>query len=144
VFVKLGSRSGQSAVEFALVLPLIMLAIFGAVELGVATYDKAVLTNASREGVRAGIVAMTPRLTDAQIQSVVTTYAQNNMITFKNPGSVTATVTPAYATRNATGSSGTVVTVMASYGYNFFLIPKFLTSFMGTITLRGLTVMRME
>ncbi len=89
-FVRLGSRSGQSAVEFALVLPLIMLVIFGAVELGVATYDKAVLTNASREGARAGIVAMTPRLTDAQIQSVVTTYAQNNMITFKNPGSVTA------------------------------------------------------
>ena len=121
-----------------------MLMIFGAVELGVATYDKAVLTNASREGARAGIVAMTPRLTDAQIQSVVTTYAQNNMITFKNPGPITATVSPAYATRNATTSSGTVVTVLANYSYNFFLIPKFLTSFIGTITLRGRTVMRME
>jgi Flp pilus assembly protein TadG len=138
------SRSGQAAVEFALVLPLLFVVLFGAVEFGVGMYDKAVLTNASREGARAGIVAMTPRLTDAQIHTVDSTYAQKNMIAFKNPGQISTTVTPIYATRNAAGSSGTVMTVVVSYTYNFFLIPKFLTSFMGTITLRGRTVMRLE
>ena len=58
---RLGSRRGQSAVELALVLPMLFVVIFGAVEFGTAMYDKAVLTNASREGARAGIVAPRPR-----------------------------------------------------------------------------------
>ena len=44
-------------VELALALPMMLLLIFGAVEFGTAMYDKAVITNASREGARFGIVA---------------------------------------------------------------------------------------
>ena len=51
------SRRGQALVEFALVLPIILAVMFGAVEFGTALYDKAVITNASREVLRFGVVA---------------------------------------------------------------------------------------
>lgn len=136
--MRLRSRSGQSLVEFALTLPLLLAVVFGAIEFGVAMYDKAVLTNASREGARAGVISKTPRLTDAQIQAVVTAYAQSNMISFKT-ASLTTTVTPANRT-----NSGVQLSVLVTYNYGFLVLPKFLTSLAGTLNLRASTVMRME
>ena len=59
---KSSSQKGASAVEFALVLPLLMLITFGIIEFGMLMYNKQVITNASREGARAGIVASSPRV----------------------------------------------------------------------------------
>ena len=53
---KFSSQKGASAVEFALVLPLLMLILFGIIEFGLLMYNKAMITNASREGARRGIV----------------------------------------------------------------------------------------
>ena len=50
----LKGNNGASAVEFAVVLPLLVLP-FGIIEFSLALYDKAMITNASREGARAGI-----------------------------------------------------------------------------------------
>ena len=55
--MKIKSENGASAVEFALVMPLLFVLIFGIIEFGIFLYDKAVITNASREGARAGVVA---------------------------------------------------------------------------------------
>ncbi len=88
------SRRGQALVEFALALPIILAVMFGAVEFGTALYDKAVLTNASREGARFGVVATNPRKTDAQINTVVQTYVANNMINYKQTNAVTTTSRP--------------------------------------------------
>ena len=49
---KLRSESGASAVEFALLLPVLMMILFGIIEFGLALYRQAILTNASREGAR--------------------------------------------------------------------------------------------
>ena len=81
-------------VEFALALPVILSVMFGAVEFGTALYDKAVLTNASREGARFGMVATSPRKTDAQINTVVQTYAASNMINYKQSNAVTTDGNP--------------------------------------------------
>ncbi len=56
MIMKIRSDHGASAVEFALVLPVLMLLTFGIIEFGVLLFDKAVITNASREGARMGIV----------------------------------------------------------------------------------------
>jgi len=48
---------GQSAVELALTLPLLLLLICGIFELGWLASNRLVLDNITREGVRAGIVA---------------------------------------------------------------------------------------
>jgi Flp pilus assembly protein TadG len=64
-------------VEFALILPILLGLLVGGIDASLALYDKAVITNASREGARAGIVARNPQLTDAQIQAVVQHYARS-------------------------------------------------------------------
>ena len=53
---KSSSQKGASAVEFALILPLLMLILFGIIEFSLLMYNKAMITNASREGARRGIV----------------------------------------------------------------------------------------
>ncbi|MEO8274098.1 MAG: TadE family protein [Chloroflexota bacterium] len=47
---------GQSLVEFALVLPLFLLLVFGILDLGLAVYSYNSITNAAREGARLAIV----------------------------------------------------------------------------------------
>jgi Flp pilus assembly protein TadG len=48
--------AGQGLVEFALVLPIIMLLIFGAVDLGRAVYAYNTIANAARDGARVAAV----------------------------------------------------------------------------------------
>jgi len=124
---------GASAVEFALVLPVLMLILFGTIEFGMVMYSREVLTNASREGARAGIVQQIPKPTTGEIQSVVTTYLSGTGI---NPANVTITVSGA----------GSVfpnnLTVSASYPYQFFA-PGIL-GLGSSITLTTQTVLRHE
>lgn len=49
-------QSGAAIVEFAIVLPVLLIFIFGIIEFGFLLYDQAVITNASREGARSGVV----------------------------------------------------------------------------------------
>jgi Flp pilus assembly protein TadG len=53
------ARSGQSLVEFALVLPLILLVIMGVIDLGRGVFAFNEVSNAAREGGRTGIVNQT-------------------------------------------------------------------------------------
>ncbi|MDA8394020.1 MAG: pilus assembly protein [Candidatus Dormibacteraeota bacterium] len=59
----LGARHasiGQSAVEFALVAPLLFLLLFGIVDFGRAMFYQNEVTNAAREGARIAILASNP------------------------------------------------------------------------------------
>lgn len=47
---------GAAAVEFALVLPILLLFLGGIIDFGRAFFTQVVLTNAAREGVRAAVV----------------------------------------------------------------------------------------
>jgi Flp pilus assembly protein TadG len=53
---KVPRERGQGLVEFALVLPIIMLLIFGAVDLGRAVYAYNTIANAARDGARVAAV----------------------------------------------------------------------------------------
>ena len=75
-------QRGAAAVEFALILPILLALLVGGIDASLALYDKAVITNASREGARAGIVARNPLLTDEQIRQVVRQYAQSALVGF--------------------------------------------------------------
>jgi Flp pilus assembly protein TadG len=87
--IKVKSQNGGAAVEFAIVLPILVLLVFAIIEFSVALYDKAMITNASREGARAGIVFSDPRISDNEITSVVNNYCGSYLITF---GAATATI----------------------------------------------------
>jgi len=73
-------QRGTAVVEFALILPILLGLLIGGIDLSLALYDKTVITNASREGARAGIVARNPPLSDAQIRQVVNQYAQSSLV----------------------------------------------------------------
>ena len=51
------SESGASAVEFALIVPLVVMLLFGTVSAGLAYSDHVAITNAAREGSRYGAAA---------------------------------------------------------------------------------------
>jgi hypothetical protein len=69
-------QKGASAVEFAAILPFMVVLILGMIEFGIMFYDKAVLTNASREAVRAGITG----LTALEMQQLAKDYCNINLI----------------------------------------------------------------
>lgn len=50
------TSKGQSLLEFALVLPVLILLVFGIFDLGYAVFLKNMISNAAREGARTGIV----------------------------------------------------------------------------------------
>lgn len=75
-----GRPKGVAAVEMALLLPVLIALSLGVMDLSLALYNKAVLTNAVREGARAGIVLRNPKLTNADIQQVVLSYTQGALI----------------------------------------------------------------
>ena len=55
---------GQSLVEFALVIPIIVLLIASFVEIGRAVFAYNTVANAARQGVRVAIVNQLPDVTD--------------------------------------------------------------------------------
>ncbi len=82
-------QRGTATVEFGLLLPLLVLIVSGIVEFGMALYDKAVLTNASREGARAGIVLRVPAVSNGEISTRVLDYSGNALLTLGAPSPVT-------------------------------------------------------
>ena len=131
-------QAGVAAVEFALILPLLLLLIFGTVELGIALYDKAVITNASREGARAGIVLKSPKPTSADIKNVVQNYTSSFLVTFGTANTPTVTQT------GQGGTFGTPLSVTVSYQYAGLGLGAMLSAVTGPITLTATTVMNNE
>lgn len=134
--MKMKSNPGQAGVEFALVFPLLLILLFGIIEFGVLLYDKAVITNASREGARFGIVARTPRYNASDITQVVNDYCANRLIRFRGTG--LSIPPPIWDTQ----SFGGQLTVTVEYQYSFLVLP-FLTG-NTPINLRAVTVMKYE
>ena len=99
-----------AAVELALILPILLIILFGIVEISTIFYDKAVITNASREAARAGIVNSS--ISDLDIQSYAQNYCQNKLITFG--GSKTPIVT---VSRPSGSSSGNPLIVTVSFQF---------------------------
>ncbi|MEY3216628.1 MAG: hypothetical protein RLZZ280_1005 [Pseudomonadota bacterium] len=106
------AQGGAAAVEFALILPILLVLLLGTIEGSLAMYDKAVITNASREGARAGIVARTTPLSEGDIRQVVQAYTQNAVVDFGQPKTL-----PVVAISQ--GSLGANPTLIVSVSYTF-------------------------
>ncbi|MCP3023399.1 TadE/TadG family type IV pilus assembly protein [Cupriavidus basilensis] len=135
--------SGTAAVEFALVFPLLLFVVFGAIELGAALYDKSVLTNASREAARFGVLLQaTPPTTKAQVISlitpVVTTYSQNQLVTFGS------TSTPQVDVVFTNSNSGSPLQVKLSYTFNGLVLGPLIAPFSGPLQINTTTTMKFE
>ena len=66
---RLRATSGQASVEFAMVLPLVVVMALGVVVLGVAVRNELAVELAAREGARAASVSATPTAAAARAAS---------------------------------------------------------------------------
>jgi Flp pilus assembly protein TadG len=66
--------------EFALVLPLLLLVTFGVLEFSMVMYDKVVITHAAREAVRAGVALTSPKMSNTDIEMVAQHYCGTRLL----------------------------------------------------------------
>lgn len=112
---------GQAIVEFAVVLPILLLLMLGLINLGVLINAQIILTQAAWEGARAG-TTLNPSLGegDAEIIGAV----QASLIGLSDPASVTVSISPDEATRGAMPwpkPRGEPLTVRLAYPMNLAL-----------------------
>jgi Flp pilus assembly protein TadG len=147
------NQSGSVVLEFAIVLPLLVLVFGGMVDFGILLYNKQVITNATREGARAGIVRqldpdgnkIIPE--ESHIKSIVTDYCNDRLLTF---GETPSLEPPEVG--DLTQEYPYNLTVTVTYTHTF-LLSSLLTSVLKlfggtgidpTLEISAETVMRME
>jgi Flp pilus assembly protein TadG len=148
------NNKGVALVEMAIVLPLLIIIVFGIIEFGFIIYDKAMITNASREGARVGIIFRIDDSTGdpiyptgSQVQAMIEQRIQSHLSTYLiSLGS--AQVRPSLANGGITivsgAASGEELRVDVNYQYKFLVLnPGFLKS-APTINLSSTTIMRLE
>jgi Flp pilus assembly protein TadG len=121
---------GQAMVEFTLILPLLMLLIFGIYQFGQTYADYIQVTNAARDGGRKALVSRS----DASGVADVTTAAKN-ATWWLDKSQITVAVSP-----NQPWAQGQTVTVTVSYPYSINLLGLVV----GSGTLKSTTTVRME
>jgi Flp pilus assembly protein TadG len=135
---KKSPERGAVIVEFALLLPFLFSILVGTVEFGLLFYNKQVLTNASREGARAGI----SHLTADVIKTIVVDYSQDRLITFGGAPNVDPNNVKVDPLDPVSAVFPNELTVSITYKYTF-IVPKLL-GFGTDLTLNTETVMNME
>ena len=147
---RLKRQTGSNIVEFALILPLLLVLVSGIVDLGLALYDKAVITNAAREGARFGMVFGEPsipgggRPTEAQIIARVNQYlgidATHPNGWLVNFGPSNLDIQPVFSPSN---NSGDQLTVTVTFTYHHYVM--LITALKGmTSDFTSVSVMRVE
>jgi len=121
---------GQSMVEFALVLPLMLLVLMGMVDFSRMLGVYLTLQNATREGARLAVTGATDSAIAARVDAMAPTLTAS---------SLTVTVTPAQGSR----TSGSDVTIASRYPYKI-MTPVVSAIVGGTIDLSFATTSRME
>lgn len=129
------SAAGASAVEFALVLPVLLLLILGMVEFGTLFYRQAIVSWSSREAARLGIVQAIPKPTAGEVKAMAT-----SVLTQAGLGAAPVTIT----VTGAGGAFGTDLTVLVESPYRFQFVPALVPGMPASVMLRGRTVMRNE
>lgn len=124
------NEKGQAVVEFAMILPLLLLLIMGIIQFGMMINAFLSIQNAAREGARAGCVGKSYIEVDSRIRAVTPTLNANDL---------SIVITP----REAERKSGEALTVTISYNY-FLTLPIIDKIFSAPILLQTHTSMRIE
>lgn len=132
---------GASAVEFAIVLPLFLLFIFGIIEFGIIMYDKAMITNASREGARIGILYVDPPLPLNELKAKVEDRVKDKLGTNGESILISLGGEAAFSTKATIDPDDKYLKVIVEYPY-VFLLPKLLG--FTDLKITAATTMRME
>jgi Flp pilus assembly protein TadG len=74
---RLEGERGSSAVEFALLLPILLLVLLALVQVGVLARDSLVLTQASRAGAREAAVQPSPDAVEQAVRGAAAGWRRN-------------------------------------------------------------------
>jgi hypothetical protein len=128
-------RRGAAVVEFALVLPIFFLMVFAMIEFGRMVMVRQVLTNASREGARIGVL---DGATTQEVVDTVENYLTSALIPF-TAGSIVA-VSPSPPSSAGYGESVSVTVTVPFDDVSWLPSPMYL----GETDVVAATVMRRE
>lgn len=131
------AEAGTSIVEATIVLPLLLLLVFGIAEFGISFTRWNSLTNAVREGARVGVVFRAPcdaTTVTTLVETTVADFADSSGI---DPVGITTTVA------GVCGGTGTPLTVTSTVPYNYIALSA-LAGFAPSTNLSARTVMRNE
>ncbi len=136
----LRESAGDVLIEFAMVLPILLLLITGMFDFGFAFREYLLVTNAVREGAR---MAILPGYTTLDVQERVKDYLTKagGLEAAKIKDEDIVVTTGLY--NSASGATYTVKTVTAQVNHTFSLVAPFGTKF-GTVALKAVSVMRVE
>ena len=115
-------EDGQAMVEFAIVLPVLLMLVLGIIQCGILFNHSLTLTDAVRAGARQAAVSRTlpgsPGSATAAAVARVRSAASGSLSDADNPAALVVTVTSTFA-------QGSDVTVKATYPYeiNIFGVP---------------------
>jgi len=129
-------QSGQAVVEFALVVPLLLILIIGVVELSRAWNARQVITNTAREALRAAVVD-DPTYTQADMHARID---QQLSLAALDPSRAQVTFD------GWKGGTGSLARIEISYRFDFDILGSLMEWASGkrTVTLRSQFVMRNE
>ena len=126
----LKNQKGQSLVEFAIILPILLLLLFGIAEFGMMLNSYLTIQNVAKEGARLGIIGGS----DIEIIALIRTTSPNLTAADMN-----VTITPSQANRKSGDTLQVTVT------YNYHLTVPIISSIVGNIiVLTSQTSMRIE
>lgn len=124
--------AGQTLVEFSLILPIMLIMLFALVDFGRGFYTWLVITNAAREGARAGATQADGAAIDAKVYDA-----------FCEPYPSNCSLDPAklgIVKSNVQGDRGTPVKVDLSYDFDYVTPVGDLLSLIGAGTLSEPTI----
>jgi Flp pilus assembly protein TadG len=123
-------KNGQSMVETALVLPVILFIMLGIVDFGFLFNNYLVIDNASREGARSAAVGSSDSVINSTVTSIAASLDQSKLKTTINPPEDERT-------------KGSEVTITVEYDYSL-LTPIIGVVIPNPVHLTANTVMRVE
>ncbi len=145
-----GSERSQSLVEFALVVPLFLVVVFGIIDFGLGLHGYITVTNAAREGARVGAV-YAPAGTSGTPGSPAycTTVSESDNASIAGRSCHTAGSLPradvAVGVEGAGGETGEPVTVRMTYDYHFITpLGSFVGGLLGPLHMETTADMRLE
>lgn len=154
-------QSGASLVEFAIIIPLLFILFFGIIEFAILMYDRAILTNATREASRlATLYGNTYELTDEEndiysfyygaeeiIENKILDFCKENLISFGQDTLEADDIDVIWErtigfdgdgnpitetfTDYTEALSGDRIVVNVSYSFNFLVLSKLISSLSG-------------
>lgn len=116
------SERGQAAVEFALVLPFLILIICGVIDFGRILYTANALTGVCERGAR--YASINPSKTNAEIQSKVQEYVP--------PGIDNTKIVPVNTTPNTPSGRASGVSVTVTFSYSMDYVTPFIKNLLSS------------